>query len=96
MNTNTQDILKEREKTYGQFERHAKISQDIKHVMRNAPGWAAMASDQQEALEMIAHKIARILNGNPVYIDSWVDICGYAQLVVNRLFREAHDELCDA
>ena len=33
-----------------------------------------------EALEMIAHKIARILSGDADYADNWVDIAGYAQL----------------
>jgi hypothetical protein len=41
--------------------------------------------DQREALEMIAHKIARIVNGDPNYADSWLDIAGYAQLVADRL-----------
>jgi len=42
-------------------------------------------ADMREALEMILHKIARILNGNPNYADSWQDIAGYAQLIVKRL-----------
>lgn len=31
--------------------------------------------------EMIAHKIARILNGDPNYADNWHDIAGYATLI---------------
>jgi len=42
-------------------------------------------ADQIEALDMIAHKIARILNGDPNYADSWDDIAGYAKLVGDRL-----------
>lgn len=34
---------------------------------------------------MIAHKLARIMNGDPNYIDNWTDIAGYAQLVVDIL-----------
>jgi hypothetical protein len=34
---------------------------------------------------MIAHKIGRIINGDPDYIDSWDDIAGYAKLVADRL-----------
>ena len=34
---------------------------------------------------MMQHKIGRILNGDPAYLDSWVDIVGYTQLVVNEL-----------
>ena len=36
-----------------------------------------------EALHMIFHKIGRLVNGNPNHRDSWVDIAGYAQLVVD-------------
>ena len=34
---------------------------------------------------MIQHKIARILNGDLRYADSWHDIAGYATLVDKRL-----------
>jgi hypothetical protein len=34
---------------------------------------------------MIAHKISRIVNGDANYMDSWVDIVGYAQLVIDKL-----------
>jgi hypothetical protein len=34
---------------------------------------------------MVAHKIARIINGDPNYSDSWVDVAGYAKLVADRL-----------
>ena len=47
-----------------------------------------MDADQNEALQMICHKIARIVNGDPDYADSWVDIAGYAKLVADRLERE--------
>jgi hypothetical protein len=36
-------------------------------------------------LEMIAHKIARVLNGNPDHHDHWHDISGYAQCAAERL-----------
>ena len=41
--------------------------------------------DQAEALEMIVHKIARIINGDADYSDSWRDIAGYAMLISDRL-----------
>jgi hypothetical protein len=34
---------------------------------------------------MILHKLARIVNGDANYIDSWRDIVGYSQLVVDEL-----------
>ena len=78
-------ILAERQKTHGSFTTHAAIAQAIKAVYHAAPGWAKLDDDMKESLEMIAHKQARLLNGNPDYADNWVDICGYSQLVVNRL-----------
>jgi hypothetical protein len=36
-------------------------------------------------MEMICHKMARIMNGDPNYSDSWHDIAGYAKLVADRL-----------
>lgn len=44
-----------------------------------------MLPDQREALDMIFHKIGRIVCGDPNYADSWHDIAGYAKLVENRL-----------
>lgn len=34
---------------------------------------------------MICHKMARIINGDPNYRDSWDDVAGYATLVAKRL-----------
>jgi hypothetical protein len=86
--TNINEMLAGREARYGTFEGHANISQTIKDDMRNHPGWERLVSDQREALEMIAHKIARILNGDPNYADNWVDLGGYPTLVANRLEKE--------
>lgn len=77
--------LIERGKRYGSFEGHAIVTQGIKSVMMIAPKWKDLAPDQKEALEMIAHKIGRILNGDPNYHDSWHDIVGYTKLVADRL-----------
>lgn len=55
--------------------------------MRLAPSWWITTAMQREALEMIAHKIARIVNGDPGYLDNWNDLAGYAQLVAQELTR---------
>jgi len=78
-------ILEEREKNYGSFGTHAVFSQALKNVMRSHSKWKELYSYQQEALEMVQHKIARIQNGDADYADSWVDIAGYATLVVKKL-----------
>ena len=77
--------LADREKRYGTFTGHALVTQSIKRAMYAAPQWEALADDQKEACEMIAHKLGRILNGDPNYHDSWHDIVGYAKLVADRL-----------
>jgi hypothetical protein len=79
-----QKTLKQRQKTHGDFVTHAQISQDLKNVMREH-GLDELDADQIEALEMVAHKIARILNGNPNHHDHWHDVAGYSTLVADRL-----------
>lgn len=83
--TDIDATLKDRGQRYGSFAGHAKISQAIKKAMRNSPNWDAMADDQKESLEMVAHKIGRILNGDANYHDSWHDVIGYTRLVESRL-----------
>lgn len=78
-------VLDERGSRYGSFLKHAIITQRLKAVMSDTPNWIALNDDMVESLEMIAHKIGRILNGDPSYADSWVDIAGYAKLVADRL-----------
>lgn len=79
--------LAERGSRYGSFPAHARITQAIKAAMADTPNWPTLAADQREALEMTAHKIGRILNGDPDYHDSWHDIIGYVKLVADRLER---------
>lgn len=79
--------LTERGGRYGVFTGHAKVTQDLKSVIGGhlAERRKELRPDQQEALDMICHKIGRIVNGDPNYADSWVDIAGYAKLVADRL-----------
>lgn len=77
--------LAERGKRYGSFTGHAEITQDLKQVMHDTEKWDRLDADMKEALDMIAHKIGRILNGDPRYADSWHDLEGNARLVEQRL-----------
>jgi len=78
-------VLQERGIRYGDFLEHARITQNIKTAMALSPNWETLPPDMREALEMIAHKIGRVLNGDPSYRDSWTDIVGYAQLAERKL-----------
>lgn len=82
---NIDKTLNERGNRYGTFAANAKTTQALSMQMREHPGWGHLNPSQAEALEMIAHKISRILNGDPDYDDSWRDIAGYATLVVKQL-----------
>lgn len=77
--------LQDRGARYGEFPEHARITQNIKRAMLDSPNWGALSDDKREALEMIAHKIGRVLNGDPDYHDSWHDMVGYAKLVADEL-----------
>jgi hypothetical protein len=79
------EVLVERGKRYGLFKDHAEVTQQLKSVIFGFNQTVKLEADQREALEMIAHKIGRIINGDPNYADSWVDIAGYAKLVADRL-----------
>jgi hypothetical protein len=83
--------LGERQKTYGDYSDVAHRSQIIKAAFRASPKWSLLASCQRESLEMIANKLARILEGNCNHIDSWHDIAGYSQLVVKYLEPQVDD-----
>lgn len=79
------NVLAQRGSRYGAFIDNATVSQDIKCIMEQSDNWNQLDNDMKEALQMIAHKISRILTGDFMYDDSWIDIAGYAKLVSNRL-----------
>ena len=93
---NVDATLNERGQRYGEFAGHAGVTQTLKRAMGQHPGWRKLADDQREALEMTAHKIGRILNGDPNYIDSWHDISGYVRLVEQRLEKEQAKKEADS
>lgn len=84
--------LAERGARYGSFKDHAAIAQDIQDAMRKPAGWAKLAPDQKQALTVIADKIARMLNGDPNYVDNVHDIAGYAILVEKRMLEDEAKE----
>jgi len=75
-------VLEQRGNRYGDFKFHAEIACELKDSLntKELPTYY-----MREAADMICHKLARIANGDPYYVDSWVDIAGYAQLVVDIL-----------
>lgn len=82
----TEALVTERGKTHGRFEDHAAATQDLKatfdmhekkRLARKQPELTAM---QKESVEMILHKIGRIVAGDANFQDHWDDIAGYAKI----------------
>jgi len=80
---NISAIIADRQKTHGDFDDHAAATQGIKRAIR-AYYSDRLTTAQIESLDMIAHKIGRILAGDPDFADHWNDIAGYAKLIADR------------
>ena len=77
--------LEQRGERYGKFKDVASTTYALQEILRNAKNHKHMTDDQVIALDMICNKMARIVNGDPNYIDNWHDISGYATLVEQEL-----------
>jgi hypothetical protein len=97
-----EEVLRERGTRYGQFVNQAGIAQGIHSVIEYGMGVSGKTKhkdfhvDELEALHMIVNKIARIVNGDPHYSDSWRDIAGYATLVADRLDNDSKQNLLES
>lgn len=81
-----------RGETHGRFSDHSKYTQQLKTIaygayferrQRNQP---PLTNQQKESLEMILHKVGRILAGDAGFQDHWDDIGGYAH-IANKEFK---------
>lgn len=77
---NTDDLIKERKGQHGSWASHAETAYRLKEALRKGEHWEGMVPSQREALDMIAVKMSRIVNGNASHDDHWDDIMGYAKL----------------
>lgn len=90
------EMLKDRGSAYGDFYGHASVAQRIKNVIKSSldtnEQFILLAPAEKmvvrESLDMIAHKIGRIANGNPRVADSWDDIGGYAKIARIRVCKD--------
>jgi len=80
-----ENILGSRKETYGDWKDQSHLTQIFKDAAKQNKGWKNMDESQMESLEMIFSKIARIINGDSNYKDSWTDIIGYATLIEKTL-----------
>ncbi len=90
----TDQLLKERGEVYGKYRDNAALAQFIKSALRTS-NWGDLPNDACESLDMIASKMARIVNGDPEYLDNWDDIAGYATLVADRIRKNKENYVAD-
>ena len=80
--------LAERGARYGSFYDHATIAQGLQEVLLETPNWFKLQPDVRQMMIVITDKLARILNGDPEYLDNYHDIQGYARLVEARIQKD--------
>lgn len=85
------EIIEARKAIHGDFSEGARIIQNLKYSARDGVNYHDLSAVQNEALDMILHKIGRILAGDPNHRDHWDDIAGYATLAADRCKAKEHD-----
>ena len=80
---NIEEILEERS-CYGDFNANSELVQQMKLALRQHRDWMFLEPAEREAIEMIVHKIGRLVGrqGPEAIIDTINDISGYAQLIL--------------
>lgn len=78
------EILEQRQETHGEFSEGAKFTQTYKAALRESRSWNQLSYSKKESIDMVVHKIARICVGDYKWLDSWYDVIGYSQLIVNQ------------
>ena len=90
----TNPAVPNRDHQHGGLDAVGITSQQIKDSMREGINWKtnSLHPAAKESLDMIAHKIARVLSGNnPHDSQHWEDIAGYATAFM-RTWSELHKE----
>lgn len=85
------ETLEQRGARYGEFSEVAETTYQLQEALKRSQP-SSMTSSQIIALDMICNKMARIVNGDPDYIDNWHDIAGYATLVEQELNVTSRDK----
>jgi len=90
MEERTNKLLEERGKRYGEFSDLATMSQTIKDM------WYVLAPDNvtpgmNEAMEMVIHKLCRVINGDRFYLDNIDDMIGYLELYRKEVLNTVND-----
>lgn len=85
-----EDTLNERGDRYGSFKSHAELSQALsqtilQHYFTHHVNPQPLPPYMIESIQRICHKLARIANGDPHYVENWQAISTYSNLVSEEL-----------
>lgn len=83
--TDTAALTTERGKVHGDFTDVAMCARSFKSIAQISKNWPTLTATQKEGVDMILHKLARILSGDPNHHDHWDDIAGYAHITSVRI-----------
>lgn len=74
------ELLKQREERYGKYSDVAEMTQSLMSIIESGASYERVPDTHKTIFFMIANKIARAVNGDPMYDDNYRDIAGYATL----------------
>ena len=80
-----------RDEQHGGLEAVGLLAQNMKGTLRAGANWHRLTPAQREALDMMMHKVARILSGDSQLRDHWLDAAGYP-LCIARMMEEGCEE----
>ena len=78
--------LPNRDEQHGGMELVGTVAQRLKATIKAGYNWDRLTYGEREALDMICHKMARILSGaDPHDQQHWEDVAGYAVAVMRNI-----------
>ena len=88
MEMQRESILTDRAPTHGDFTDNSRFVQASKLLLRSTPNWSSLEPYMQEAMDMTIHKYARALYGDFMFEDTFKDVVGYNQLIVDAMEKD--------
>ena len=92
MDNKIQEVITKRTNQYGSFSDNANTTQELFKILKEKLDNQDIKNNNHhncltEYLHMLCHKLARIVCGTIYYEDSFVDIIGYSQILIDELFK---------
>lgn len=86
----SQETIKSREPIHGSWREGAELAQQLKGLLSKNAG--SRHGYINEALDRICMKLSRIAVGDPMEVDHWHDLAGYANLTEIEILKETKNE----